>query len=107
MFLLPPAADRRWRARMSEFAGAGVEALYQAVEPELEWLEVPYGNVLVFTHTMMHGNRVNVEPTTRWSIWCRPNWPGWLSASARPAAPDVAVAAIVPTASALKSWRLP
>jgi len=68
MFLLPPAADRRWRERMAEFAGAGVEALYRAVEPELEWLEVPYGNVLVFTHTMMHGNRVNVEATTRWSI---------------------------------------
>jgi len=68
MFLLPPQADRRWRERMAEFAGAGVEALYRAVEPELEWLEVPYGNVLVFTHTMMHGNRINVEPTTRWSI---------------------------------------
>ena len=68
MFLLPPDADRRWRERIAEFAGAGVEALYRAVEPELEWLEVPYGNVLLFTHTMMHGNRVNVEPTTRWSI---------------------------------------
>jgi sporadic carbohydrate cluster 2OG-Fe(II) oxygenase len=68
MFLLPPAADRRWRERMAEFANAGVEALYRAVEPELEWLEVPYGDVLVFTHTMMHGNRVNVESTTRWSI---------------------------------------
>jgi sporadic carbohydrate cluster 2OG-Fe(II) oxygenase len=68
MFLLPPAADRRWRGRMAEFAEADVEALYTAVEPELEWLEIPYGNVLVFTHTMMHGNRVNVEPATRWSI---------------------------------------
>ena len=68
MFLLPPQADRRWRERMSEFATQGVEALYTAVEPELEWLEIPYGNVLVFTHTMMHGNRVNVEPDTRWSI---------------------------------------
>ena len=33
MFLLPPAADRRWRERMAEFANAGVEALYRAVEP--------------------------------------------------------------------------
>jgi sporadic carbohydrate cluster 2OG-Fe(II) oxygenase len=68
MFMLPPQADRTWRARMDEFARQGVEALYRAVEPELEWLDVPYGNVLVFTHTMMHGNRVNVEPSTRWSI---------------------------------------
>ena len=63
-----PQPTARWRDRMAEFADAGVEALYRAVEPELEWLEIPYGNVLVFTHTLMHGNRVNVEPTTRWSI---------------------------------------
>jgi sporadic carbohydrate cluster 2OG-Fe(II) oxygenase len=68
MFLLPPKADRTWRTRMAEFAERGVEALYAAVEPELEWLEIPYGNVLVFTHTMMHGNRINTEAATRWSV---------------------------------------
>jgi sporadic carbohydrate cluster 2OG-Fe(II) oxygenase len=68
MFLLPPDADREARATMAQYAQAGVEALYTAVEPQLEWLEIPYGNVLVFTHTLMHGNRMNVEPTARWSI---------------------------------------
>ena len=53
---------------MAEFAQADVEALYTAVEPEPDGIEIPYGNVLVFTHTMMHGNRVNVEPTMRWSL---------------------------------------
>lgn len=66
MFLLPPAADRRWRDRVAEFAS--VEALYQAVEPDLIWLDVPFGSVLLFTPTLMHGNRVNREPGTRWSM---------------------------------------
>jgi sporadic carbohydrate cluster 2OG-Fe(II) oxygenase len=68
MFLLPPQADTAWRTRMHEFQRSGVEALFAAVEPELRWLNVPYGNVLVFTHTLMHGNRVNRESGTRWSI---------------------------------------
>lgn len=68
MFLLPPHADARWRPRMHEFRSVGVQGLFDAVESELTWLDVPYGHVLVFTHTLMHGNRVNVEPTARWSL---------------------------------------
>lgn len=66
MFVLSPEASRRWAARMHEFSD--VEKLYEAVEPEATWLEIPYGHVLVFTHTLMHGNRINREPTTRWSM---------------------------------------
>ena len=68
MFLLPPVADALWRERMPEFATRDVESLYQAVENDLAWIEIPYGKVLVFTHTLMHGNRVNVETTARWSM---------------------------------------
>jgi sporadic carbohydrate cluster 2OG-Fe(II) oxygenase len=68
MFLLPPEADARWRDRLHEFAAAGTEGFFRAVERELHWLEIPYGNVLLFTHTLMHGNRVNAESTARWSM---------------------------------------
>lgn len=66
MFLASPAVDTRWRPRMHEFAS--VEALYAAIEPELAFLEIPYGHVLLFSHTLMHGNRINREPTARWSM---------------------------------------
>lgn len=68
MFLLPNHADDRWRSRMSEFADRGTDALFQAIEPEVTWLEVPYGQVVVFTPTVMHGNRMNREATTRWTF---------------------------------------
>lgn len=68
MFILPPDADSKWRTKVREFAEKGTESLFQAVETELQWLEIPYGNVLVFTPTIMHGNRVNQELTTRWSM---------------------------------------
>ena len=68
MFLLPPQSDAKWRPHVHEFQRGAVDRLFDAVEPELRWLEVPYGKVLVFTHTLMHGNRVNIETSARWSI---------------------------------------
>ncbi|MDY7013125.1 MAG: sporadic carbohydrate cluster 2OG-Fe(II) oxygenase [Cyanobacteriota bacterium] len=68
MFVLPVGADGKWRDRMHEFAEKGTESLFRAIEPEVEWLEVPYGNIVVFTPTIMHGNRVNEEETTRWTL---------------------------------------
>jgi sporadic carbohydrate cluster 2OG-Fe(II) oxygenase len=68
MFALPLDRDTAWRERLATFADAGVEAFFRAVESDVEFLTVPYGHVLCFTHTMMHGNRTNRESTTRWSL---------------------------------------
>ncbi len=68
MFALPLDRDGAWRERMAEYAGRSVEDFFGAVEGDVEYLDVPYGHVLCFTHTIMHGNRMNVEPTTRWSM---------------------------------------
>ena len=35
------------------------------------WSSKPYGSVLIFSQTLMHGNRVNRVPETRWSLNCR------------------------------------
>jgi len=68
MFVLPLESDARWRDRMHEFSHASVEEFTKAAEGDLRFLDVPYGHVLVFTHTMMHGNRINRETTARWSF---------------------------------------
>ena len=68
MFIVPRDRDGVWRPRVHEFERDGVEALYRAVENDAVFLDVPYGHVLVFTHTLMHGNRVNREPAARWSL---------------------------------------
>jgi sporadic carbohydrate cluster 2OG-Fe(II) oxygenase len=68
MFVLPRNRDDKWRGRMHEFAGRTVDEFYAALHDDVEFLDIPYGNVLLFTHTIMHGNLVNREPTTRWSM---------------------------------------
>ena len=32
---------------------------------------MPYGSVLLFSQNLMHGNRINREYETRWSMNCR------------------------------------
>lgn len=71
MYIAPPDYDARVQARFKEFEGRTAEDLWSDIEPHVSFLTVPYGHYLLFTQNIMHGNRVNVEPTTRWSMNCR------------------------------------
>jgi sporadic carbohydrate cluster 2OG-Fe(II) oxygenase len=68
MFILPKEHEEQWRRKMPEYSGSGVATMFKDMENDLQWLDVPYGKVLVFTHTLMHGNHVNREATARWSM---------------------------------------
>jgi sporadic carbohydrate cluster 2OG-Fe(II) oxygenase len=71
MYILRPDKDRPFQAGVSAFKAAGAEEIYEAVSKDAEFLDVPYGSVLLFSQTLLHGNRVNREPQTRWSMNCR------------------------------------
>lgn len=71
MFLLPPGPNATLHERLHGFAGQSVERMYAEIEPDLRWLEVPYGSILLFNQNLAHGNRVNREADTRWSMNCR------------------------------------
>lgn len=71
MFIVRPEKDRPFQARMKDYQGGTVEDLFTAIEKDVAFLDVPYGSVLVFSQTLMHGNRINREPETRWSMNCR------------------------------------
>lgn len=47
------------------------EALYKAIENDVKFIDVKYGECLIFTQNIMHGNRVNTTDETRWSMNCR------------------------------------
>lgn len=71
MFIVPLERDREIQARIAEHQFDSVETFYGRVERDVVFLDVPYGSVLLFSQTMMHGNRVNEEAETRWSLNCR------------------------------------
>ncbi|MBK8759921.1 MAG: 2OG-Fe(II) oxygenase [Sulfuritalea sp.] len=71
MYLLPPDESRALDRQFTERTGGSSEALYQAIKDDVRWLEVRYGEVLVFDQALPHGNRINEEPETRWTMNCR------------------------------------
>ena len=71
MYLLPPMAAAELSQQFVERAGNSSEDLYQSIQDKVKWLEVRYGEVLVFDQALPHGNRVNDEAETRWSMNCR------------------------------------
>lgn len=71
MYLLPPEATEKLNQEFKQKAGASSEELYQAIAHQVQWLQVNYGEVLIFNQGLPHGNRVNTETETRWSMNCR------------------------------------
>lgn len=71
MFLLPPAACENPAKILIDTSVQDSEALFQAVESNLVWLNVNYGQIVLFNQNLPHGNRVNLESETRWTMNCR------------------------------------
>lgn len=71
MYLLPPAASAKFNDTMSTYATKGVEAATRSLGEELEFIEIPFGSVMIFNQSLPHGNKVNEEIETRWSLNCR------------------------------------
>ena len=71
MFIIPPEKRAAAAGRLAEFEGQGNDVFMRAVEGDLVWLEIPYGETLVFNQNLLHGNIVNAEDETRWSTNCR------------------------------------
>jgi sporadic carbohydrate cluster 2OG-Fe(II) oxygenase len=69
MYLLPPSRNDEMQNRMASLRSA--EELYESIAPHVTFIEIPYGHVMLFNQTLMHGNRVNLESSTRWSMNCR------------------------------------
>ena len=71
MFLLPPQESKKLTRNFTNHAGKNSETLYQSIAKKVIWLEARYGEVVVFNQSLPHGNRVNQEKETRWSLNCR------------------------------------
>lgn len=71
MYLLLPDDSKKLIQDFKKLAGKNSEELYQSISKEVKFLEVKFGEVLVFDQGYPHGNIVNREKETRWSMNCR------------------------------------
>jgi len=71
MYLLPPKLAENLSDNFKLHAEGSSELLFNAIKDDVKWMKVNYGEVLVFSQIYPHGNQVNQEDETRWSMNCR------------------------------------
>lgn len=71
MYLLPPIESAKFSDEFSSRGGSSSESIFDSIRKEVKWLEVKSGEVMVFDQSLPHGNRLNEETETRWSMNCR------------------------------------
>ena len=71
MYILPPGEAKKFHQKFSSYSELSSEDLFSKIENKIVWLEIPYGSALLFNQSLPHGNRINIEENTRWSMNCR------------------------------------
>lgn len=71
MYFLPPKVANSLSDNFKLHAQGNSEQIFSAIKDDIEWMNVSYGEVLVFNQIYPHGNVVNKENETRWSMNCR------------------------------------
>jgi sporadic carbohydrate cluster 2OG-Fe(II) oxygenase len=71
MYLLPPKAADNLSDNFKLQAQGSSEELFNEIKNDVNWIKINYGEVLLFNQSYPHGNRVNKENETRWSMNCR------------------------------------
>lgn len=68
MFILPRNKSNLIHSKIRAYEERGMNGLFEEVKSELEWLNIPFGKVLIFSPILFHGNVMNVEGETRLSL---------------------------------------
>lgn len=71
MYLLPPSSTIGLHEDFGKSSGKSSEDIFRLIEKDLIWIEIPFGQVMLFNQNLPHGNRINTEDETRWSMNCR------------------------------------
>ena len=71
MFILDLEQNARHIELMERKKVSSSLEIMDEIRDDVTWLEMKFGEVLLFTQNVMHGNVLNEESTTRWSTNCR------------------------------------
>lgn len=71
MFILPPTKYDKIKKIFQEKKYNSSDKIYEKIKKDLIWIDIKYGQVLVFNQCLPHGNTINNENETRWSLNCR------------------------------------
>ncbi|MDA9625053.1 2OG-Fe(II) oxygenase [Candidatus Pelagibacter bacterium] len=71
MYILPFSKYKKYEGKLFDKKIKNSENLYKKIKKDLKWLNVKYGELIIFNQCLPHGNVVNKTNETRWSMNCR------------------------------------
>ncbi len=71
MFILPAYNYKYFEEKYPILKDKDSNELLNSLKDKLIWVEIKYGEILVFNQNLPHGNIMNIEENTRWSFNCR------------------------------------
>lgn len=71
MYILPPNKYNKLINVFLDKKSTSSDDIYKKIKNDLNWVKINYGQVLLFNQCLPHGNIVNKEHETRWSLNCR------------------------------------
>lgn len=71
MFILPPKKYHKMKKIFQEKKFNSSDKIFKKIKKDLIWLKIKFGQILIFNQCLPHGNTINIENETRWSLNCR------------------------------------
>ena len=71
MYLLPKIKYNKFEKRIHYEKNNSSSQIYKRISKDVKWMNIKYGSFLLFNQSLPHGNVVNKEKETRWSLNCR------------------------------------
>ena len=71
MYILEQKHNKNFVEYMKKNNLSSSEEIFKVLKNKVKWLKINYGEFLIFNQSLPHGNVVNSEKETRWSMNCR------------------------------------
>lgn len=71
MFILPANKYKKFNQILKKRNINDSKKLFEVLKKDLSWINIKYGQVLLFNQTLPHGNIINNTKETRFSLNCR------------------------------------
>ncbi len=71
MYILPPKDAYNLQKSFIKSSDGNAENLFDSIKDKVKFIDINFGQILIFNQNLPHGNIVNEENETRWSMNCR------------------------------------
>jgi len=71
MYILEPKFNKNFEKQILKKKYISSKNIYKLIKKKVTWIDIKYGQYLLFNQALPHGNIVNIEKETRISMNCR------------------------------------